>query len=196
MNAWTRVAQNGSQPAPESWGRRARPRSPAWAGVVLVVGLTVWTASCATESGGPPGAGGPSRRGAARARQEPPALWKQYDLHGDGIITHAEFMAVRAVCFAKADTNGDGILTLAEVQRAAPAQPPEQVAAWVARLDVNHEGGISRDAFDRESDRLFRQLDTNGDGVLAGSELTHMTPAVLGPLCVEPAGRPPAPGRR
>ena len=43
--------------------------------------------------------------------------WKQYELDGDGKITPREFMAVRAICFAKYDANSDGLLTRPEVKK-------------------------------------------------------------------------------
>ena len=50
-------------------------------------------------------------------QQQPQTVWKQYDLNGDGKITPSEFMAVRAICFAKYDANGDGLLTRPEVKK-------------------------------------------------------------------------------
>jgi hypothetical protein len=164
------------------------------AGVAL---LTLAIMACATDPDGPPGAGrspgpgGPGRRATAHGPKGPQALWKEYDLNGDGRITRAEFMAVRGLCFARSDGNGDGVLTSGEIHKRAPSQPPERLSGAIAQLDLNRDGVISREEFDLDSDRLFRQLDTNGDGVLAGNELTNVTPEVLGPLCGETAARPP-----
>ena len=128
---------------------------------------------------------------ARRDRQQPQELWKQYDLNGDGKITREEFMAARAVCFARHDTSGDGMLTRAEVKNSFPPQMADRIDAEFPRLDLDGDGLISREEFDRESDRLFRQLDTNGDGVIAGTELSTMTPAVLGDMGSETYGRRP-----
>ena len=128
---------------------------------------------------------------ARRDRQQPQELWKQYDLNGDGKITREEFMAARAVCFARYDTSGDGMLTRAEVKNSFPPPMADRIDAELPRLDLDGDGLISREEFDRESDRLFRQLDTNGDGVIAGTELSTMTPAVLGDMCSETHGRRP-----
>ncbi len=128
---------------------------------------------------------------ARRDRQPPQDLWKQYDLNGDGKITREEFMAARAVCFARDDSNGDGVLTRVEVKTFFPPPLADRIDAAFLRLDLDGDGLISREEFDRESDRLFRQMDTNGDGVLAGTELSNLTPAVLGDLCSETGGRPP-----
>jgi Ca2+-binding EF-hand superfamily protein len=122
-------------------------------------------------------------------------FWKQYDLNGDGKITPSEFAAVRATCFLRYDANGDRMLTREEVKRASPPQFADRLDATFSRLDLDGDGLISREEFDRESDRLFRQWDTNGDGVLAGSELSNVIPAASGGMCTDRTGRPlAAPG--
>jgi len=177
--------------------RRTRYSTPFVVSLLVAV-LAVLGTGCATESGGPESGGGPpggagtGRRMARRDRQQPEELWKQYDLHGDGKITREEFMAVRAVCFARYDVNGDGMLTRAEVMRFFPPQLADRIDAAFSRLDLKGDGLISREEFDRESDRLFRQLDTNGYGVIAGNELSNMTLAVLGVMCSDTAGRRPS----
>ena len=180
--------------------RRLRHYTP-FAVSLLVAVLAVLGAGCATDSGGRDSSGGPLGRAGAggrmarRDQQQPQELWKQYDLNGDGKITREEFMAVRAVCFARYDANGDGMLTREEAMRFSPPSLAERVNAEFARLDLDEDGLISREEFDRESDRLFRQLDTNGDGVIAGIELGNMTPAVLGAMCAERDGpSPDSPG--
>ena len=100
-------------------------------------------------------------------------------------------MAARSVCFARDDTNGDGMLTRAEVKTLFSPPLADRIDAEFLRLDFDGDGLISREEFDRESDRLFRQMDTNGDGVLAGTELSNLTSAALGDLCSETGGRPP-----
>jgi len=133
---------------------------------------------------------------ARRDRHQPQVPWRQYDLNGDGKITREEFMAARAVCFARYDTNGDGLLTRAEVKKFFPPPLQDRIDAAFLRLDLDGNGLISHEEFDQESDRQFRQLDTNGDGVIAGNELGNITPAVLGDMCFETYGRPPgSPGR-
>ena len=160
-------------------------------GAVLVVLGT----GCATDSGGPesggtpPGRGGAGQRMGRRERGNPQELWKQYDLNGDGKITRGEFMAVRAVCFARYDANGTGMLSRSEVKRFSSTQIADRIDVELSRLDLDGDGLISREEFDRDSDRVFRQLDTNGDGVIAGTELSNMIPSILGALCSGPTDR-------
>ncbi len=161
-----------------------------FAAVLAVVG-----AGCATDFGGResgsdlPGRGRASQRMARQEGGQPQELWKQYDLNGDGKISREEFMAVRAVCFARYDASSTGMLTRADIERFSSPQIVDRIDAEFSRLDLDGDGVISREEFDRESDRLFRQLDTNGDGVLAGTELSNMIPAVLGALCRGPTDR-------
>ena len=129
---------------------------------------------------------------ARQDRGQPQELWKQYDLHGDGKITREEFMAVRAVCFARYDTHATGMLTRAEVKRFFPPPQADRIDATFSRLDLDGDGLISREEFDRESARLFQQADTNRIGVIAGPNLSALDAALRDDLC-QPAGPP---GRR
>jgi Ca2+-binding EF-hand superfamily protein len=181
-----------------------RPCTAVAAGLILVA-LAVLGTGCATDSGGedrgdagrgPRGRAGAGRQMARRDQQQPQTVWKQYDLNGDGKITPREFMAVRAICFAKYDANSDGLLTRPEVKKFFSSPLGDRIDAAFSQADLDKDGMISREEFDRESDRLFRQLDANGDLVIAGSELNNMTPAVLGVLCTATPDRPSgSPGR-
>jgi Ca2+-binding EF-hand superfamily protein len=161
----------------------------------LAAAVGILGTGCASDSGGREGGAGPPGRGRAGQRMarheggQPQELWKQYDLNGDGKISREEFMAVRAVCFARYDASGTGMLTRADVKRFSSPQIADRIDAEFSRVDLDRDGLISREEFDRENDRLFRQLDTNGDGVLAGTELSNMIPAVLGAMCAGPPDR-------
>ena len=92
-------------------------------------------------------------------------------------------MAVRGTCFARYDANATGMLTRGEVKKLSPPPMADRIDAAFSRLDLDRDGVISREEFDRESDRLFLRMDTNGDGVIAGAELNNVAPALLGDLC-------------
>jgi Ca2+-binding EF-hand superfamily protein len=109
--------------------------------------------------------------------------WKPYDVNGDGKVTRAEFLAVRELCFVRYDGNGDGILTPAEIRRRLPGRPAEGLGAAVARMDRDRDGEISREEYEWESSRLFQLLDTNGDGVIAGMELSAFGAVSHSDLC-------------
>ena len=109
--------------------------------------------------------------------------WKAYDLNGDGRISRAEFWAVRNSCFVRYDANEDGALTRGELRRAFPADQAERLEAVFLRMDRDGDGQITRKEFDRESEALFRFLDTNADGVIAGLEIVSMSSALSGDIC-------------
>jgi len=96
-------------------------------------------------------------------------------------------MAVRATCFIRHDANSDGMLTRAEVKKFFRPQLADRVDAAFSRLDLDRDELISREEYDRESDRLFRESDPNGDGVIAGMELGSLDSRLLGDIC-EPPG--------
>jgi Ca2+-binding EF-hand superfamily protein len=155
---------------------------------VFASGFIVLLSACATGQGGPDEGGpspGPGRGGLGRRPGEmrENAGWKQYDVNGDGKVTRAEFLAVRSLCFVRYDANEDGVLAPAEIRRRLPDRLAEGLGAALARLDRDRDGEVSREEFDHENDRLFRFLDTNGDGVIAGMELTALTPALPGDIC-------------
>lgn len=154
--------------------------------VVLVVLLT----ACVADLRGHEGPDGPrsrtgDRRGIGPSRQFAEDEWRHYDLNGDGIITRPEFMAARSHCFTRFDLNGDGILTRTEVRRLIPTRLEERFEAAFSRMDRDGTGGISQGGFERESIRLFQQLDTNGDGVIAGYEFYNMTAVLQDDICSE-----------
>jgi Ca2+-binding EF-hand superfamily protein len=111
------------------------------------------------------------------------ARWQPYDVNGDGKVTRAEFHAVRALCFVRYDQNGDGILTHAEIRRRLSGRKPEEFGAAIARLDRDGDGETTREEGEGESRRLFESSDTNGDGVIAGMELSALGTALQADLC-------------
>jgi len=178
--------------------------------LAFLLSFCISLAACAAGPGDPGERGGPPGRGrGGPGMGQPPSGaeggWKVYDVNGDGKVTRAEFSAVRNLCFVRVDVNGDGILSGTEVQRSLPTGPTERQSAAFSRMDRDGDGEISREENDRENDRLFRFVDTNGDGVIAGMELSALTSALPGDICHPsslpessegrgPAGRTGGPG--
>ena len=178
----------------------------------LAVLLTVLVTACATGPEGPGDGGPPSGpgRGGRRTAGGPPRedeTWKQYDVNGDGKVTRTEFLAARRLCFVRYDANEDAVLAPAEIRRRLPGRLAEGLGAVVARMDHDQDGDVSREEFDRNSDRLFQFLDTNGDGVIAGMEPSAFGTVLHADLCqvsgeprsndvTKPPGAPRKPGTR
>ena len=169
------------------------------AGFALVLTVSVLLASCATDTGNPEGRDGPPGRGrGGPGMGQPPSRfdggWKAYDLNGDGRVTRAEFSAVRNLCFVRVDGNGDGLLTRTEIQRLREGQPGAPGDPAAARPGRESEGDITREEYDRAGGSLWQFLDTNGDGLIAGMELTALSAALSRDLC-QPSGGPGSPER-
>lgn len=82
------------------------------------------------------------------------------DTNGDGVITHAEFLAAATQRFERMDTNKDGKLAGDELR---------------GRMAEHAAGGvITREAFLAEADARFQKLDANRDGKLTQDEMQAM----------------------
>lgn len=113
-------------------------------------------------------------------------------------VTLAEFQQRRADMIMRADVNHDGKVSKAEwdaaatkmrqaaENRGAATQGQDQGRGggmserMFERMDLNHDGFITRDEIDKVTKARFEQLDKNHDGVLTADEM----PAAR--------GRPPA----
>lgn len=98
--------------------------------------------------------------GTAAVAQQGGGMMARADANGDGIITHAEFMASATERFTRMDANNDGKLSGDELRGPMAARA---------------QGGvIIKAAFMAEADTRFQQLDTNHDGKLTPDELAAM----------------------
>jgi hypothetical protein len=58
------------------------------------------------------------------------------------------------------------------------------VGVWFNGADANHDGALDKPEFRADADRFFKVLDRDGDGVVAGPEITYyetvLVPEILG----------------
>ena len=98
----------------------------------------------------------------------------EMDLNGDGVISHAEFVAQREQKFARTDVNQDGLISFDEAMAAKKAvmggQTPEAKGPRDGKgkmftyLDIDRDGFISLEEMEVFSDRRFKDMDSNLDG--------------------------------
>lgn len=127
------------------------------------------------------------------------AVFKEFDIDGDGWIQEAELRAVMGkmgqqptddelhAMFKAADTNGDGKIDFEEFISIAKANPLSlSLKSVFGELDVDGDGYITRSemrqAFDKmghslsddEINAIFRQCDVNQDGKINFDEFVAM----------------------
>lgn len=103
-----------------------------------------------------------------------------YDANRDGVVTRAEYDAVRKQRFQAADVNQDGWLSEEEYvaefesrlkQQYAGRAPDESYAGSIKQahvrfkiLDTDHDGKLTVAEENAIADKTFKNNDTNGDG--------------------------------
>lgn len=116
------------------------------------------------------------------------AFMGSYDGNRDGIVTRAEYDAIRKQRFEAGDANRDGVLNEAEYvdefeQRLKQQyfnegrQPDKayegsikQAHVRFAILDRDRDGKLSREEDLTVADKTFKSADTNGDGVVSRND--------------------------
>ncbi|WDZ95847.1 hypothetical protein Herbaro_20590 [Herbaspirillum sp. WKF16] len=155
--------------------------------VISAVAGAILLSACAAQPGGAQApqvaatqaGSGPARPAGGHGRE---AFIGSYDLNGDGVVTRAEYDAVRKQRFKNADKNGDGVLTeeeyvaefegrLKEQYFKSGRQPDEAYANSIrqahvrfALLDRNRDGVLSQDEEQEIMEKTWAQADTNKDG--------------------------------
>ena len=106
-----------------------------------------------------PGAMRGGRKGAKR-------LFEELDLNSDGTITKDEVGQAAAQDFAETDKDGSGALDLEEFKAGMISRTQDMQIRAFQRLDADGDGTVTRDEFDRLTDRMFARLDRDGNGEL------------------------------
>ena len=95
--------------------------------------------------------------------------FRQMDRNGNGVIERGEWTR-DAKMFDRLDTNRDNAVTRAELDQARSNRNKATSGNRFKGMDRNKDGRITRDEW-RGNDTSFRNQDTDGNGVLSGSEL-------------------------
>ena len=105
------------------------------------------------------------------------AFVETYDTNGDGHVTQAEFTAEREKGYHVRDANGDGTVHEEEyvseyegrLEKELKERHNMQIKQAYVRFDVldtDKDDTITLDEFNASGDRMFADLDTNGDGIV------------------------------
>lgn len=116
-----------------------------------------------------------------RSQQDRSMRFRAMDTDNDGVITRAEWRG-NDQSFREQDANGDGVLSGDEVRaRAANSTAArrdraegQELTPRFSGMDADNDGVITRAEW-RGDAQSFRQQDTNGDGVLSGTEVWGRT---------------------
>lgn len=100
------------------------------------------------------------------------AMLDKADTDHDGRITRAEFLAARRAMFDRLDRNHDGVVSKDDFGRLRRFRPKaaEQIDAFIASTDTDHDGRVTRAELESAPTRAFDLLDTNRDGVIDSTE--------------------------
>lgn len=118
--------------------------------------------------------------GAGAAEAQPPAndplaMLTRADLNHDGATSRAELRRFRTTMFARLDVDGDASLTPSDVSKWQFVMGREGAQAqwrqFLAALDADKSGAISRQEFIGGPSPAFDAADANKDDIVSASEL-------------------------
>lgn len=105
-------------------------------------------------------------------------LFSDLDADGDGQLTEEEFAAAKLAWLQKLDANGDGALSPEEAQAAIMERLSKAASRMTEkmfrRLDANEDGLIDADELgSMRSGRGFDHMDSDDDGMISEEEFDH-----------------------
>jgi hypothetical protein len=109
--------------------------------------------------------------------QRPQVTTREAEGTGDGGITAANHAATASKRFEMMDTNKDGKISAAEISASHGAESivwanhHESNAEKIRSLDSNRDGVLTVSEYTAGSQRMFDELDADGNGVLTPSEM-------------------------
>jgi hypothetical protein len=109
--------------------------------------------------------------------QRPQVTTREAEGTGDGGITSARHAATASKRFEMMDTNKDGKISAAEINASHGAESivwanhPASAADKIRSLDSNRDGVLTPLEYTNGSQRMFEQMDVDGNGVLTPSEM-------------------------
>ncbi len=109
--------------------------------------------------------------------QRPQVTLKEAEGNADGGISAEKHASTAAKRFEMMDKNGDGKITAAEINSSHGAESivwanhPESSAEKIRNLDTNRDGVLTVSEYSSGSQKMFRILDADGNGVLTPEEM-------------------------
>ena len=109
--------------------------------------------------------------------QRPQVTTKEAEGTADGGINAAKHAAAASKRFEMMDANKDGKISAAEIEASHGAESivwanhPASAAQKLRSLDSNRDGVLTVSEYTTGSQRMFEELDVDGNGVLTPSEM-------------------------